>query len=306
VLGGASLCWLRWIQTMGLRGFDVTTRLRTSSTLTARRRACAVPSSLTTTALWRNSKDFSRLNDVVAGASRMLSNLVSPLQTTGGRTTTAVRIEARPGGVPRAGIAEFDVSDTLSFLRKHGINPEGWGKSGAKSVGDLTREVNEGECVLRDGKRMIFVVKVIIRDGDHELVEARQVCMRNGSVKERQRCLSEKFNPADGSIKQAAYRGICEELGEIVGPSPKVRFVEASVCTAEERRLSKAFPGLMTSYTLYSVQAEIEGLTRGVTSDSFFTLEDGRVHHWEWRKKSPKFGMFMGDRAKSETGAYVK
>jgi hypothetical protein len=166
-----------------LSGFDVTTRLRTSSGLTARRRACAVPSSLTTTALWRSSKDFSRLNDVVAGASRMLFNLVSPPKSTGGRTTTAVRIEARPGGVPRAGIAEFDVSDTLSFLHEHGINPEGWGKSGAKSVGDLTREVNEGESVLRDGKRMIFVVKVIIRDGDYELVEARQVCMRNGSVR---------------------------------------------------------------------------------------------------------------------------
>lgn len=171
-------------QASGLRGLDLT-KLRgatSTSASAARRRACAIPSSLTTTSLWRYSKDLSRLNDVVAGASRMLFNLVAPAQATGGRTTTAVRIEARPGGVPTAGVADFDVGDTLNFLHKHGINPEGWGQSGAKSVRDLTLEVRQGESVLRDGKRMIFVVKVIIKDGDYELVEARQVCMRNGSV----------------------------------------------------------------------------------------------------------------------------
>lgn len=150
-----------------------------------------------------------------------------------------------------------------------------------------TAEVRKGECVLRDGKRQIYVVKVIITDGDCELVEARQISVSNGHVKERQRCLSEKLHPSDGSIRKAAYRGICEELGDIVGTSPQVRFVEASVCTAEEIGKSSSFPGLMTQYTLYSVQAEIEGLTREATSDSFITVEDGRVHQWEWKKSSP-------------------
>ncbi len=61
---------------------------------------------------------------------------------------------------------------------------------------------------------------MVIRDGDYELIEARQV-YKSGAVKERNTILSEKFVSTETPF-DAAKRGIFEELGDVLGERPKV------------------------------------------------------------------------------------
>ena len=74
---------------------------------------------------------------------------------------------------------------------------------------------------------LFFAIRqVAIRDGDYELIEARQV-YKSGAVKERNTILSEKFVSTETPV-EAACRGISEELGDVLGDRPKVGFVSTS------------------------------------------------------------------------------
>mmetsp|Transcript_46 Transcript_46/g.144 ORF Transcript_46/g.144 Transcript_46/m.144 type:complete len:315 (+) Transcript_46:274-1218(+) len=195
----------------------------------------------------------------------------------------------RPTGFQDRGLAEIDDQDVQSYLQRHGVDTSNWGKGVARSMQDLTAEVRRGESVLSGGQRVIYVVKVQIRDEDHELVEARQIILKNGSIKERNRCLSEKCNPGETPL-EAAHRGICEELNDVVGDSPLVKFREfkSSSDAFESEGFSRSFPGLKTRYHFYKVDCEVEGMRRDVTGMKFVTDEGkGRLHEWEWRKVAP-------------------
>jgi len=196
-------------------------------------------------------------------------------------------LDVRPEGLPQTGL-DMDESQVLSYLHRHGVDTSEWGMGLARKPMDLVKEVRRGESVLADGKRVIYVVKVQIHDGEYDLFETRQHILSNGSIKERNRCLSEKFSPRETPL-EAAHRGIREELNDVVGDFPLVSFRETPRGQAESfvvEGFSSSFPNLKTRYHFFKVDCEVGGLRRDVTGINFVTDEGkGRLHEWEWRRR---------------------
>jgi len=83
--------------------------------------------------------------------------------------------------------------------------------------------------------------------------------MRDGSVRVRNRPLSEKMQPGE-SVQEACLRGVLEELGPELGHPSRVSLVHNSLCTEVEDRDSVLYPGLPSRYTIHTVVAFVDGL----------------------------------------------
>jgi hypothetical protein len=148
-----------------------------------------------------------------------------------------------------------------------------WGKlHGTKRVSNLWRELREGEISLQDSrppKRKVHVACVEIVDSrGRALLEAYQE-MEDGSIRHRNRPLSEKMKPGE-QVEEACLRGIMEELGPELGSPGHVQIRRNSYRREEEERESLAYPGLMTHYVLHHMEALMEHLP----SEDFFTEEN--------------------------------
>jgi len=234
----------------------------------------------------RNARLFSSLGPrprpAAGGAARPLA--FAPLSAAYNALARGISGVFRGKEMGHTGLQERDV---VRWLKTSGIDVNEWGKGCAKAPSDLLKEVMNGESVLSNGRRIVHVVKVVIRDGDYELVEARQVFTNNnGKIKERGTCLAEKFKPTEEPIA-AALRGIREELASVVGDRPRLRLLSNNVECFVEENTSRSFPGLISQYQLYRVTLECQGLTRERTGMRFLTGEEGwqgKLHVWEWRK----------------------
>ncbi|KAF4351693.1 hypothetical protein F8388_006359 [Cannabis sativa] len=173
-----------------------------------------------------------------------------------------------------------------------------WGvKPGTKNVHNLWLELSEGETSLADSSppvRTVQVVTVRILDDDRRvLIESHQE-LSDGTVRSRERPLSEKMKPFE-DIESAVVRAVEEELGSVVNGSSAVRIVPGSYRKTVEERNSVSYPGLPARYELHSVEAFVDGLPDG----EFCTVEDGeykdcensrvadeavsvKKHFWRW------------------------
>ncbi|EXB78382.1 hypothetical protein L484_003244 [Morus notabilis] len=173
-----------------------------------------------------------------------------------------------------------------------------WGvKPGTKNVHNLWLELSEGETSLADSTppvRTVPVVTVRIRDGrDRILIEAHQE-LSDGTVRSRDRPLSEKMKPFE-DVDSAVARAVQEELGSIIGDGGKVMIVPGSYRKTVEERNSVSYPGLPARYELHSVEAFVEGLPDGEfcteEDDEYGNSENSGVaekavsvkkHFWRW------------------------
>eukprot|EP00850_Spirogloea_muscicola_P001538 SM000005S17335 [mRNA] locus=s5:1578638:1579835:- [translate_table: standard] len=160
-----------------------------------------------------------------------------------------------------------------------------WGSApGTKRLANLWAELAEGEIVLEDSqppKRVVHVASVIIRDSAGAvLVESHQE-MEDGTVRVRNRPLSEKMRPGEG-VEAACLRGIVEELGSDIGPPTAVTLLRDSYVCEEEERESLSYPGLATRYIIHTMAARIAGLPAG----DFVTEEDEHPGG-EWQADEP-------------------
>jgi len=176
-----------------------------------------------------------------------------------------------------------DLTDLREWLTRQGIPHETWGVGGSKSVRHLWNEISTGESTLSQNPplRQLSVVSLSIQVGGKQLTEAGQL-MANGAVRERNSPPTEKMKPGE-TVTAAALRCVAEELrvdasAVTVAPEPE--------SVAVEQLESPSYPGLPTSYRLYTIAAEV----RGLPSTSFTTEEapsgsDAPVttHYWEWR-----------------------
>lgn len=151
-----------------------------------------------------------------------------------------------------------------------------WGTApGTKQVANLWIELIEGEIVLEDAhppKRTVHVASVKIKnEAGQMLVEAHQE-MPDGSIRPRNRPLSEKMRPGE-KVEAACFRGIFEELGCQLGAKNRVRVLPDSYRWKQEERESLSYPGLLTSYFIHSMDATVEDLP----DTGFYTVEDEMV-----------------------------
>ncbi|KAJ7544074.1 hypothetical protein O6H91_09G063700 [Diphasiastrum complanatum] len=138
-----------------------------------------------------------------------------------------------------------------------------WGTAaGTKRVENLWNELLEGEILLEDSyppKRTVHVASVHIKNEmGKTLVEAYQE-MEDGSIRQRNRALSEKMLPGE-SVQDACLRGIFEELGCEMGARERVVILQDSYKKEEDERDSFSYPGLMTHYVIHKMVAYMQNL----------------------------------------------
>jgi ADP-ribose pyrophosphatase YjhB (NUDIX family) len=170
------------------------------------------------------------------------------------------------------------------WLEERGIDTRSWRPPGAKQVGELWREIAEGEATIQDTPplRLVNVVQLIIRRGDFILVEAEQE-LGNGGKRWRNRPPSEKMKAGE-SVTDAALRCLREELGVDM---ERVTLLGDTLTQSEQVAESPSYPGLPTQYTFHSLEAEVDGLPDvdfwRVNSAFFKGGDPVRRHRWAWR-----------------------
>lgn len=166
------------------------------------------------------------------------------------------------------------------LLTEQGVDLESWGKGSIKSIDSLWREIQKGESVLGGTPlcRTINVVQIIIRQNKLILFEAKQK-MANGNTRNRNWLPAEKMHP-DESVHAAAVRGIEEELGVT---AEQITIQELPEQTSSDEQYSPSYPGLLTRYNFFTVEAVVEGLpAEDFTSQENSPTDPVRVHYWNW------------------------
>lgn len=196
--------------------------------------------------------------------------------------------------------------DRAAFERLiENLDRSAWGRGDAKDADDLWREVQAGDCALEPGPvRLVRVVEVHVERGGRVLVEAEQV-LADGRVRPRARRPSEKMRP-DEPPRAAALRCLAEEMG--IEPA-RVELGRSHPPRIEEAG-SISYPGLLTRYTLFRVEAAVAGLPEG----PFTTAEAGpdapgdrdpvRLHRWAWcAPEAIERAYISGERSSSGSSA---
>jgi 8-oxo-dGTP pyrophosphatase MutT (NUDIX family) len=181
----------------------------------------------------------------------------------------------------------FDIQALQVWLEQRRVALAEWGRGSSKSLGSLWAELQSGESELADNppRRIVSVVQVIIRRGDHVLVEAAQE-MEDGRQRRRRQLPAEKMHPGE-EPEETARRGLQEELGVT---AEDVRFVPGSVESWQWERDSISYPGLRTCYRFFRIEAAIAGLPEQPFNTRERTSGPGEPvqrHFWEWAPAGP-------------------
>ncbi len=173
-----------------------------------------------------------------------------------------------------------------ALLVAGGVDTSLWGNGSVKSVDDLWTEIVAGESCIRTQPLLRVVlgaVNVLVRRGECVLIETRQV-FASGMTRHRHIPPAEKMQPGERPL-DTAIRCLREELGVA---RHHVDIVASAHPPRREVRPSPSYPGLVTEYAVYTVEARVQGLPGG----DFTTYEygaDGREwiirHDWAWRRQ---------------------
>jgi hypothetical protein len=147
------------------------------------------------------------------------------------------------------------------WLQQHGINTSLYGVGASKPLELLLEEVAVGETILATSvssssfssspspggaQRTVSIVNVGIRNSRGQtLYEATQI-LPTGTARPRNLPLSEKMLPSE-TWREAATRGIDEELGSILQAKAEVLLDESTYIMTEEVKESQSYPGLQTN-----------------------------------------------------------
>ena len=181
--------------------------------------------------------------------------------------------------------------DLENWLIRHGIELNQWGYYHAKSVSNLMKEIQEGDCIIQHDPllRIIHVVQVLIFKDKWILTELEQEL---SDLRQRKRNIppSEKMKP-DENCLLAAKRCLEEEL-QIT--EDRITLLSKDCKPVIRYRYSKSYPGLRSKYYVYRVHAQVNGLPE----DNFWSEEkisgdhqqSVRRHYWGWTQmKKIKF-----------------
>lgn len=173
-----------------------------------------------------------------------------------------------------------------SFLKKHNIPVESWGKEQAKTVGHLLQELQEGDSALSETDhgltrqcQFVAVEVTTTLDGKRrQLVEERQV-FNEGKPDERTRRRSltgvnEKLKPGENPL-ESAKRALKEELG-IDDASPTFLKIEPS------GRQSPSYPGLQTTYLSHHYSVILPG--QQANPNGYKEVQPDKTTYFIWQE----------------------
>lgn len=177
------------------------------------------------------------------------------------------------------------IDELQDWLSINQIDATEWGHGGTKAITNLRDELAAGECVLHSDPplRSVKIVQIIIRKGSERLTEIAQE-MGDGRQRQRNQPPSEKVKSGE-NFQDAALRCLREELGIEAGV---VTFLPNSYEEVEKVAESKSYPGLMTQYTFYVIDALVSGLPEvdfWRENLAFSTGDPVWRHLWGWREE---------------------
>jgi hypothetical protein len=170
-------------------------------------------------------------------------------------------------------------------LLNAGVNIDSWGKGEAKSLGDLQKEIDEGESVLinEDEKLLrkvtVCTANVYYLSPDHKkyrLKEGRQV-FKDG--RERRRAL-----PQGVSGKMKAYEdprnAMAREIKEELGLEGEVSLVDigSDIKTIN----SPSYPGLQSQYLHYYFDSILTD--QQFKFEGYIEEQDGLMTYFNWEE----------------------
>jgi hypothetical protein len=169
-----------------------------------------------------------------------------------------------------------------AWLTGQGIVTRAWGQGQAKRAADLWAEIVAGESQLlvNPPRRAVSVVQVEVWQEGRRVIEAEQE-MEDGRSRPRHRPPSEKIKPGE-SVREAALRCLAEELGV---ERTAVTFLPHPISIERHLADSHSYPGLLTEYTLHTVQVAVSGLPpTSFWRDNRAATQGDPVqrHRWEW------------------------
>jgi len=172
------------------------------------------------------------------------------------------------------------------FLEKHGIETFLWGiQEGTKTVKDLSREISEGETLIRKTREGVFretsVLYIRVSFGDHELYEDRQE-FRSGQSRSRTELrgsIAEKLKRNEAFDKNAVFRAVREELGIGPGGIVSIQFGQTWV----EHSDSPSYPGLNAVFSCCAAHIELK--ESAFTAEGYREIQKDKVTFFRWRKR---------------------
>lgn len=190
------------------------------------------------------------------------------------------------------------VADLDTLLASHGIDTSKYGRDSAKSLSQLLKEIQEGECFFDvvDGVliRYVNVLNVAIKRNDGAvLYEESQTFHRTETREEYTRkrenmLLAEKMLPGEDAI-DATIRALDEELDIHISSELELAALEVRVVDRRiEKKFSPSYPELLCSYSKVKTEVTAETLPvvipDGYTFTEYFPNGEPRVTAtWEWR-----------------------
>ncbi len=175
------------------------------------------------------------------------------------------------------------------LLKTHNVPLKEWGQGKAKVVNSLWEEIQNGESTLLSNplRRRVSTVSLIIRRGDHILIEKEQR-LKDGRVRQRHIPPSEKLQ-RDENYLQAAYRGLQEELN-ILPEDASFKLDTHNVRTIQQP--SNSYPGLLAEYHIHTIEVDIPNLPQHQFSTEEMDASNGqeaKSHVWDWSYPPPNF-----------------
>ncbi|CAK9092772.1 APH domain-containing protein [Durusdinium trenchii] len=198
------------------------------------------------------------------------------------------------------------VNELNEWLNANGIETIPWGLGKTKPVAKLFREVNNKTSVLvletiQDKPVVVRYLRVVrvklkqdfARDRVRYLVEGSQELGSTGKVRFRNMLLSSMMQYNEATFK-AAKRAVEKEMQNISGDRQR-NISKTSVTTRRDNTSvhiedseSPSFPGLLTRYILYTVDAKVDKLlpdTNFCTTEYLPTGHLAIKHHWKWKTR---------------------
>ena len=212
-----------------------------------------------------------------------------PTGTKSGSASTTFVLRGGPvAPYERGGFSlEFKSKAELEkWLARHGIDTTAWGCAGSKKIANLWHEYTQGEIAFREEPpiRVARVVQILLRRDDEVILELAQE-FADGTLRRRESLPSEKIIAAESPLA-AAERGLCEELG--IDPQQ----IQGLKLIGEEyvrTTASPSYPGLVTEYTLFTVEAraaELPGSDFWRENKAAVGGDPVRRHLWGWRRSA--------------------
>lgn len=175
-----------------------------------------------------------------------------------------------------------------AILQQYGIDTTAYGKSGAKGLPNLLKELNGGESrlalssesMLRLTEPVFITLRFTANGVTRYLVEEHQT-FPDGRERTRKMLVAEKKRENEGWA-ECALRGLAEELA--LGNNLRV-MAESYRCFEEEKR-SLSYPGLLSRYVTHAVCVDLTAPEARLGLPHFASFEttetSGLSHRWAW------------------------